>query len=572
MTRKAIMTTDRPNHRRLRFVAVVVGAVVAVGGFPSWAFAQKQLADDLIILNAGQRAIERERSAGIGEPGSDYNRLSVPVGALGDGIQPLPEVAPPFARNRDPLAAASDPIATASLRPRAEIIPVPAPIAAANLPAGGPLDLPAQDDPGPPEGLTLDGAIALAIERNRELQARFQEIRKADADVLTAGLRGNPYVFGSVDSVPYGSYSPERPGEPGYSLTVIQPFDVNNKRGYRIIAAERAKSVTHAQYQEAVRREVDSIYALYTDVLAARETIRYVDASIKGLRDVRATVQGLVKGQELSSIELERIDLQLEAADIAHAEAAAALTAAKRRLALELVLPSPDEVPLDILATIRTYTEMIPPAEELLQLARRHRPDLQAFLLGTHRASAEVELAVKERYPDVFVLYTPWGAVDNTALGAQNATSWGISGMASVPLFNRNQGNIRRAEASRSQAATELDLISRQIETEVRQAASEVEVARKRAERLETTILPRARRIRDLTLAQVRGGQADMLTYLQAQRDYVDVVRQYRDTLLELRRAALRINTAVGIRLVYDPIETRFAPATPPATEPNPPR
>ena len=131
MTRKAIMTTDRPNHRRLRFVAVVVGAVVAVGGFPSWAFAQKQLADDLIILNAGQRAIERERSAGIGEPGSDYNRLSVPVGALGDGIQPLPEVAPPFARNRDPLAAASDPIATASLRPRAEIIPVPAPIAAA---------------------------------------------------------------------------------------------------------------------------------------------------------------------------------------------------------------------------------------------------------------------------------------------------------------------------------------------------------------------------------------------------------------------------------------------------------
>jgi hypothetical protein len=49
-------------------------------------------------------------------------------------------------------------------------------------------------------------------------------------------------------------------------------------------------------------------------------------------------------------------------------------------------------------------------------------------------------------------------------------------------------------------------------------------------------------------------------------------VRQYRDTLLELRRAALRINTAVGIRLVYDPIETRFAPATPPATEPNPSR
>ena len=56
---------------------------------------------------------------------------------------------------------------------------------------------------------------------------------------------------------------------------------------------------------------------------------------------------------------------------------------------------------------------------------------------------------------------------------------------------------------------------------------------------------------------QVRGGQSDMLAYLQAQREYVDVVRQYRDALLDLRRAALRVNTVTGIRLVYDPIDIR---------------
>jgi len=547
-------------HSRRWLDTAIVAGLMAMSCCPGVAFAQKQLADDLIILNAGQRAIERERSVGVGEPGSDYNRLSAPASEPVSGVQRLPPVSDNFARSRDPLAAASDPIATASARPRAEVIPVPAPIAPATLPAGGPLDVPSLDDPGPVNGLTLDDAINLAIERNRSLQSRFQEIRKADADLLTAGLRGNPYVFGSIDSVPYGSYSPERPGEPGYALTVIQPFDINNKRGHRIIAAERAKSVTHAQYQEAVRLEIDALYTLYTDVLAARETIRYVDASIAGLHELRTTVARLVKGEELSSLELERIELQIEAAEIAKAEAAASLVAAKRRLALDLVLPSPDDVPLDIRAALHTDTAAIPPTEELVQLARQHRPDLRAFLLGTQRASAEVQLAVKERYPDVFVLYTPWGAVDNTALGEQNATSWGISGMASVPLFNRNQGNIRRAETSRSQAATELDQIGRQIETEVRQVATEVDVARKRAERLETTILPRARRIRDMTLDQVRSGQADMLTYIQAQREYVDVVRQYRDALLDLRRAALRINTAVGIRLVYDPAEIRPAP------------
>ena len=62
-------------------------------------------------------------------------------------------------------------------------------------------------------------------------------------------------------------------------------------------------------------------------------------------------------------------------------------------------------------------------------------------------------------------------------------------------------------------------------------------------------------------MTQVRGGQADMLDYLQAQREYVDVVRQYRDALLDLRRAALRVNTVAGIRIVYDPVENRIAPA-----------
>ena len=49
----------------------------------------------------------------------------------------------------------------------------------------------------------------------------------------------------------------------------------------------------------------------------------------------------------------------------------------------------------------------------------------------------------------------------------------------------------------------------------------------------------------------MRGGQVDVLSYLQAQREYVDVVRQFRDSLIDLRRAALRINTVVGMRLVY---------------------
>jgi cobalt-zinc-cadmium efflux system outer membrane protein len=151
----------------------------------------------------------------------------------------------------------------------------------------------------------------------------------------------------------------------------------------------------------------------------------------------------------------------------------------------------------------------------------------------------------------VFVLYTPWGLTDNSAIGGRNAESWGVSGMASVPLFNRNQGNIRRAQLTGNQTRIEWELLQRRIESEVRQTAADFQAARDKAERLEKVLLPRSSRIRDLAAKQLKAGQIDTLTYLATHREYVDIVRQYRDALISLRRASLRINTVAGVRIVY---------------------
>ena len=88
---------------------------------------------------------------------------------------------------------------------------------------------------------------------NYGLRTKFQEIPKAQADILSAGLRANPLVFASADGVPYGSYSPQRPGDNSYSVVLIQPIDVNQKRKVRVLVAQQAKKVLDAQYQDAVR-------------------------------------------------------------------------------------------------------------------------------------------------------------------------------------------------------------------------------------------------------------------------------------------------------------------------------
>ncbi|HEY7311315.1 MAG TPA: hypothetical protein VH643_18280, partial [Gemmataceae bacterium] len=85
------------------------------------------------------------------------------------------------------------------------------------------------------EGLSLEAAIERLVAVNADLAAKSQDIPKARADVLTAGLRSNPFLFVSVSNIPYGHFSPRRPASTSYDLTLIQPLDVNGKRGCRTV-------------------------------------------------------------------------------------------------------------------------------------------------------------------------------------------------------------------------------------------------------------------------------------------------------------------------------------------------
>ncbi|MBX9787516.1 MAG: TolC family protein [Pirellulales bacterium] len=535
---------------RIGFRFFLVGLIVSVllFGANRRANAQAQLAEDIIVITKGLREQETGRTTShLGNaPGTGQSRFGI---APGSGEARLGErIAGPGMARRDVLAAASATAGGQAFGAPEAIIAPPPRLSAADLPLYGPLEVPRPEEEGPPDGLTLDAAIERLVQANLDLQTKFQEIPKARADILSAGLRGNPLVFASADDVPYGQYSPQRPGENGYGITVIQPVDVNHKRRVRILAAQRAKRVLDAQYQDAVRLEIDNLYTAFVDVLAAREAVRYLEASLTGLNEALTVTKQQLRGEERSGIDLDRLTVQRDSALIALDEAKASLSNANQFLAARLNLPANDQ--LTVRGRITTPTDSIAPLEELIGMAIANRPDLTAYRLGIQRAQTDVTLARAEAFPDMFVLYTPFGFRNNTPTGGQDATSWSLGVMASVPLFNRNQGNIRRAEINVSQTTIELAGVQRQIETEVRGAWRDLETARGAVDRLERTVLPRARSVRDKTFSLFKAGEEGTIGYLNAQREYSEVVRQYRDALVRHRRGALRLNTVVALRMI----------------------
>ena len=128
-----------------------------------------------------------------------------------------------------------------------------------------------------------------------------------------------------------------------------------------------------------------------------------------------------------------------------------------------------------------------------------------------------MKLAVAEKTSDVFLLYTPWQLQNNTPLGTQNSTSWSLAAFGSVPLFNRNQGNIRRAELNVAQTNTEVSAVEQQIAEEVHSAYIEYIASREVVKRLDNSVLPRSRRIRDASARLLAEGQISTIEFLAAQ-------------------------------------------------------
>lgn len=488
-------------------------------------------------------------------PGSLESRLGGRPGVEGSGlgIQPgrdeqlmgrIGTIAP-----RVP-SEISQPDAGFTPRPRGVSAPEPLPIP--TTPLYGTLDLPEgpeMDVPG--VGLTLDQAIERLVHENLDLRSKSLEIPQARADILTASLRANPIFYADAQLVPYGRYSDERPGGPvQYDVNISHPVDFSLKRLARVDFATRAMRVTEAMYQDAVRLEINNLYTAYLDVLSARQTTRYAQASSEGLTGLIRATELLYEKDLASRADVNQVRSQKQIADVGLADADENLRQAKRRLGLLLNIPPEEAEVMEVQGSIEDRAPPPPPVDELVRMALANRPDVVSYRLGIQAAESGVKLARANRYQDAYILYQPYTFQDLSPFGQKSATSWALGLTVPMPVYNRNQGNIERARINVHQSKIELAAIERRVQNEVVQAAKEYEVTRRIVGRIRSEIVDTSEKVKNDRFTLFQSGEANVVSYLEAQRAHNDNVKAYLDTAVRHRRSMLSLNTAVGHRLL----------------------
>jgi cobalt-zinc-cadmium efflux system outer membrane protein len=260
----------------------------------------------------------------------------------------------------------------------------------------------------------------------------------------------------------------------------------------------------------------------------------------------RLKYPGSIDEGELARIEREK----LEADNVVDRSAYAVVDAS---LALAFLLGDRSDTPPTYAATADVLPFRVPPrladttAAALTRRAWGVRADLHQADVEVGRTAAAIDLASRERIPTVgwTLAYTQTGN-GTTAIQPPTVT---LALNIPIPVLYQQQGEIGRARADRDAATVDRERTAAKIAVEVNSHYAEVLAHRRVVERMERSLLDRARVARDITELQYRAGAATLIDYLDAQRAYAETTGAHVDALVSYWSAIFQLEAAVGEEL-----------------------
>ncbi len=411
---------------------------------------------------------------------------------------------------------------------------------------------------GGPEEVSLARANALARQKNPDVLAARADVAQAQAQLLIARQVQNPALSASTSKIPTdsgGAVTPLGNGlfDRSYDtvIAVSQLVEVGGKRKERRLSAEASLAFARARLRNAERTVSAAVARAYAGALLARET-----AAI-----ARQTAESLAKSAELATArfdagEISAADrLQIEiAAGRFRADALSAEGAARAALVgLATLLDEPADIAglklSDTLAGLAAQAAQAPP---LLPAAGDRspidsRPDVESAAKGVEKADAERALQIAFRIPD------PTFLVQYEREPPDRPNSVGLGVALPLPLFNRNTGAIRAAEASRDAARVELARVRARAAAELETAKLNVDTALARSRELAGNLLPKAVKVRETVAYAWTAGGASLLELLEAERSLNDVRLAAASAQADLVTAVADQRAALGLSAIAVP-------------------
>ena len=390
--------------------------------------------------------------------------------------------------------------------------------------------------------ITLDQAIQMALEHNHNLLAARTTIQQNEAEEITANLRPDPVLLGDSQFLPIfqpSNFSADYLDNTAqFDVGVSYLFERGKKRQHRLQAAKDQTAVTRWQVADNERTLTFNVATDFINVELAESTLELANQDLKSFQETVDVTEARYKAGNIGlddSLKMKLQMLQFQT-DVAQAKLARVQGLSDLRQLLGY-----DQVSADYdVAGSFDYQPMKGGLEDMQAAALKSRPDLQAAQQGIAAANSAYSLQKAIGKRDVT------GQISYTHLGYLNDVS--LFGSMQLPIFDRNQGEIKRAGFAITQAQEQQLYANGQVLTDVRDAYEGWQANNEVVGLYRSGYLDDAQQSRDITDYAYKRGAASLLDFLDAERSFRATQLGYRQALASYLQALEQLREAVGTR------------------------
>jgi outer membrane protein, heavy metal efflux system len=306
--------------------------------------------------------------------------------------------------------------------------------------------------------LTIRQAEEQFVNNNLQLMAQHYNIDIAGAQVITARLFNNPDF--SINNGIAGT-GETNPGAE-QSASISQLITTAGKRNKNIKLAKIGVEQARYQFFDLVRTLKNTLRTDFYTVYYQRLSARVYDQEIGSLSKTLVVYKEQYAKGNIAEKELLRIQAQLYSLQVEYNSLQTGIDTTEGQLKLFLRVPPHTIINPQVTEDIAGKETLANvPYQQLLDSAYANRYDLKYSKTTVDYNNMNLELQKATAVPDVSLSLN----FDKLGSYGHNFVSAGVS--IPVPLFTRNQGNIKQAGFQVDQSKVQLQSQQQQVESDV---------------------------------------------------------------------------------------------------------
>ena len=389
--------------------------------------------------------------------------------------------------------------------------------------------------------LTLKEAEQRFLERNLSLIAEQYNIDMAQAQVLQAKLFENPVI--SLEQNVYnrlnGKYFDF--GKEGEAVVEIeQVIHLAGQRNKQVRLEKINKEIAEYQFEEVMRTLRQELNEKFVEVYFLSKSIAIYEKEVNSLQVLLGGMKIQQEKGNISLMEISRLESMLFSLRKEKNERENDLLTTRGELNLLLNLPEDTQVQLSLDEEVLQQLDLSQLSFADLKAIINERPDQKIARSTVNASRANLKLQKSMAFPEFSVK----GNYDRVGNFINDYFAIGVS--LSVPIFNRNQGNIKAARFSIQQAGVQQEYAANRADMELFTAYTSLEKA---TQLYQSTNMDLERNFEKL----ITGVNENFTTKNISLLEFIDYYDSYKETCIQLYEikknvflAMENLNTVVG--------------------------